>query len=218
VFVEDKSRKYDFVDNDNTNWTTKSSLVDRQKLQQADESQLRLACKLLSDRIDRGEIAPENTTNKNTIEKKTTTTEESLRHYNTTDDSTEENARNRQSMPVISEMLRGLETKPGEPEITVIPPPQQQQHETTTRDQQKTTKLITQISNNDGDNAPQHIEEYDPLTSIATVADSVSLDHRKTGLMRRISFFAFGKRKTSSHGESALEHYHQHNKGAVAVQ
>lgn len=114
-------------------------------------------------------------------------------------------------MPVISEMLRGLETglqEGTEPEIAAISP---QQDDTTT--QQKTTKRITQIVNSDDDDsAPQHIEEYDPLTSIPTVPDdAVSLDRKKSNIMRRISFFAFGKRKTG------LGHYHQHNKGAVAV-
>lgn len=141
-------------------------------------------------------------------------------------------------MPVISEMLRGLETGLQEeeestkkhseqPEITVIP---HQAQAAPTKDYQKTTtttKRITQIqnTNSDDDNAPQHIEEYDPLTSVPTVPDDdiVSLDGRKTSsnssnnLMRRISFsfFAFGKRKTSHH--SALGHYHQHNKGAAVA-
>lgn len=236
VFVEDKSRKYDFVDNENATWTPKSPLVDRQKLHNSDESQLRLACKLLSERIDRGEIVPETTTTTTTKNKKTTATTDSqnadsLRHYNTaSSENAEDKGTKRHSMPVISEMLRGLETglQEGEStkhcgsETTVMP---QQQQQT----QQKTTRRIKQIqaANSDDDNAPQHIEEYDPLTSIPTVPDDdiVSLDRRKTSssssnLMRRISFsfFAFGKRKTTSHNHnSALGHYHQHNKGAVAV-
>jgi hypothetical protein len=114
-------------------------------------------------------------------------------------------------MPVISEMLRGLETglqEGTEPEIAAISP---QQHDTTT--QQKTTKRITQIPNSDDDSAPQHIEDYDPLTSIPTVPDDAASLRRKTSLMRRISFFAFGKRKSGG----GLGHYHQHNKGAMAV-
>lgn len=54
---EDRSRYYDFVDTP-VNWRPSSPLIERQKLTPVEEVQLRYACKLLCEMIERGEISP----------------------------------------------------------------------------------------------------------------------------------------------------------------
>ncbi|KAH8702481.1 hypothetical protein BGW36DRAFT_405257 [Talaromyces proteolyticus] len=239
VFVEDKSRKYEFVDN-NLCWVPESPLIERRQLLHTDERQLRQACRLLCQRIEKGELAPEpmpqfkqrsqsqsqptaktqtssdpprtkknnpdiDNINRSASNRPTITNEETQPTLKRSDTTTATNhGSNTTSLPVINEMLRGLESdlEARHNENNAEKKNHSDLHSTSTIIE---NNLLT--SNNptcrkcsafEDDASPQHIEKLNHLTSTPTVSDTCTSFEKKSGLMRRLSLLSFGKRKSGN--------------------